>query len=100
MKRICISFFVFVFPFMLMAQQNSINIMPQPVSVSPQAGTFQLTNNILINAPAGTEVQYVTDYLTNKLHTATGYPVSVSAAGGNAAIQLILNKNSDTTLRK
>lgn len=100
MKRICISLSVLVFPMLLMAQQNKIDIVPQPVSVSPQAGNFHFNNNILITAPAGTDVQYVTNYLTHKLHTATGYPVSVSASGSNASIQLLLNKGGDTALGK
>src|SRR3954447_26372067 len=100
MKRILVLFFVFIIPFMLTAQQNTINIMPQPVSVLPQTGSFHFANNILISAPTSTEVQYVTDYLTHKLHTATGYPVTISAPGSNAAIQLVLNKNSDTALGK
>src|SRR4051812_8602086 len=100
MKKICVWLVAFIVPAMLMAQQNSIAIMPQPVSVSPQQGHFSFNNNILISAPAGTEVQYVTDYLKNKLGKATGYPVTVSASGSSAAIQLMLNKASDTTLKK
>src|SRR3954452_2648107 len=100
MKRICICLVALIVPAMLVAQQNKIAIMPQPVSVSPQQGNFSFTNNILISAPAGTEVQYVTDFLKNKLGKATGYPVTVSASGSNAAIQLMLNKSSDTALGK
>ena len=85
---------------MLMAQQNNIAIMPQPVSVLPQQGHFNFANNILISAPAGTNVQYVTNFLKAKLSKATGFAVTVSAAGNSAAIQLVLNKNSDTTLGK
>src|SRR4051812_20108196 len=98
MKKICIWLVALMAPAMLMAQQNNIAIVPQPVSVSPQQGHFSFTNNILISVPAGTDVQYVTDYLKNKFSKATGYPVTVSASGGNAAIQLMLNKASDTAL--
>jgi hexosaminidase len=99
MKKICIWLFALMVPAMLMAQQNSIAIVPQPVSVSPQQGHFSFNNNIFISAPTSADVQYVTDYLKNKLTKATGYPVTVSASGSNAAIQLMLNKSSDTTLK-
>src|SRR5207237_1190733 len=64
-----------------------------------QSGNFNFINNILITAPAGTEVQYVTDYLKNKMSRATGYPVTIGASG-SAAIQLLLNKSSDTAIGK
>src|SRR3954463_2076892 len=100
MKKICIWLFALMVPAILMAQQNTIAIVPQPVSVSPQQGHFSFTNNIFISAPTGADVQYVRDYLKNKLTKATGYPVTVSASGSsNAAIQLMLNKSSDTTLK-
>ena len=74
--------------------------MPQPVSVTPQQGHFSFNNNIIISAPAGAEVQYVTDYLKNRFGKATGNPVTINTSGSNAAIQLMLNKSSDTTLGK
>ena len=102
MKRICVWLALFMIPVMLLAQQqNNIAILPQPVSVSSQGGNFSFTsNNALISAPAGAGVQYVTDYLKNKLSTATGFPVTVGTANSNAAIQLMLNKSSDSTLGK
>lgn len=100
MKQIFVWFLAFCMPVVVLAQQSKIAIIPQPVSVLPQQGNFSFDNSIVIQAPAGAGVQYVTDYLQSKLGTATGIPVTVQAAANNAAIQLLLNKNADTTLGK
>ena len=101
MKKISTWLVLFIIPIMLVAQQQSpIAIVPQPALLMPQNGSFTFTGNILISAPAGAEAQYVADYLKNRLSKATGYPVNASTFNSNAAIQLLLNKSSDTALGK
>ncbi len=96
MKKIS-AIVLLLFPLCLFAQKkDSISIIPEPVSLTKKSGHFVLTSNVSVSAPSGTEIKYVTDYLKNKLHTATGFAVSTNAT--NTAIQLMLNSKRDTTL--
>ena len=96
-----VAFFLLVFPLCLFAQNNdSISIVPVPVSMSVKTGYFHFSSKISIDAPVQTDVKYVTDYLSNKLPMATGYTVSVNKNAAGAAIRLKLNATRDTLLSK
>ena len=79
---------------------NQIAIIPQPVKVVANAGHFSLPQTIVIAAPSGTEMKQVIAFLSDRLSTPTGIPVSVANSNGKAAIQLILNKKEDNIIGK
>ena len=94
-----IAILIFLYPLLLSAQKkDSISLIPAPVSIAYRPGYFHLPKAVSISAPAREEVKYVTDYLKTKLHTATGYPVSVNTSAAN--IVLALNATRDTVLSK
>ena len=79
---------------------NQIAIIPQPVKVVANAGHFSLPQTIVIAAPSGPEMKQVIAFLSDRLSTPTGIPVSVANSNGKAAIQLILNKKEDNIIGK
>jgi len=79
---------------------NQIAIIPQPVKVVANAGHFSLPQTIVIATPSGPEMKQVIAFLSDRLSTPTGIPVSVANSNGKAAIQLILNKKEDNIIGK
>jgi len=79
---------------------NQIAIIPQPVKVVANAGHFSLPQTIVIAAPSGPEMKQVIAFLSDRLSTPTGIPVSVANSNGKVAIQLILNKKEDNIIGK
>lgn len=57
------------------------NIIPRPVSARTDGGVFFLTEKTQIVTDASEEVKAVGEYLAGKLNPATGFHLSVSAAG-------------------
>lgn len=74
--------------------QRKISIIPEPVSIQQTNGSFKLPQSISIQAPSGTEVKPVTDFLQSKLTKATGYVAGVGSAS-NASIRLVLNSSAE-----
>jgi hexosaminidase len=79
-------------------QQDSIAIIPEPVSLTRTSGSFSLPQQVVIAAGNNKELTPVTDYLKARLAGATGLPVTVSQTAAGAAIQLVQNKTADKTL--
>ena len=79
--------------------KNEIAIIPQPVKVITNPGSFILPKNITIQSPASNDLKETVSFLKNKLSTATG--VSVTNARASAAtVKLVLNKNQNSILAK
>ncbi len=79
-----------------LAQQQPISIIPQPVSVQAQPGTFRLTKITSVHygqLPA----QYAADALVKKLNQATGYALR-AIPGDKGAIQFTINTTPDPAL--
>jgi len=82
-------------------KSNNLSIIPEPVNVITKKGRFILPHRLVIEASAKSEVKPVTDYLKNKLVTATGARVTVkSAFMAPTAIRLMLYAKPDTSLGK
>ncbi len=79
------------------AQNHSIAIIPEPVSVLPGSGNFILPRQITISAPAAPGIKGVTAVLQERLSKAAGRQVSVLAPGKPAVIELVLNTVADNT---
>lgn len=95
-----VSFFLAacIISFSALGQSNSkIAIIPEPVSITENAGTFTLPKDISINAPSNADLGETIDFLKNHLSSSTGYPVTISNAAA-ATIQLSLNKKKDDAI--
>ena len=95
---LALSLFINVF-----SQTNStgIAIIPEPVSLTKNAGHFILPKNITIGYPKKAEFDQTILSLSSKLHTATGSVVSVtSKPAATNTIRLLLNKTSDAAIGK
>jgi hexosaminidase len=77
--------------------QDSIAIIPEPVSLTRTNGSFSLPQQVVIAAGNNKELTPVTDYLKARL-AVTGLPVTVSQTDAGAAIQLVQNKTAEKVL--
>lgn len=93
MKTLLFLLGVWLYPLLILAQpgKNQLAIIPQPVSLSTQSGTFSLPQTVVIQAPARAELNPVTAYLKNRLVRATGYRVETKSSAAKPAITLTLN---------
>ena len=80
--------------------QRAIAIIPEPVSITQNTGTFTLPQQVVIAAATSEAVKPVTAFLQERLTKATGAAVSVAEGAANAAIKLTLNQSADATLGK
>lgn len=69
--------------------KKPVAIIPEPVSVKEKVGFLTLNNPVNIHAGNENNVFLVTDYLKDKLQTATGYEVNVGMQA-NAQIRFII----------
>ncbi|TDO19693.1 beta-N-acetylhexosaminidase [Pedobacter duraquae] len=78
-----------------------IAIIPEPVSLIKNTGTFTLPENVIILADKTPETKLVVDYLQMHLSIPTGSFVSIYTTSNNAAtIRLITNERENATLGK
>lgn len=82
------------------AQTNKLAIIPEPVYIMEQQGTFTLKDNtpIHINASGNVTVAKVAAQLTQSLSIATGFTFPVDNNSASTGIQLILNSAPDKEL--
>lgn len=78
--------------------QRTVALIPEPVSLTQNTGTFTLPQAVAIAAPGTNDVKPVVNFLKDHLAKPTGLPVTVSEAGANAAIKLVLTKNTDAAI--
>ncbi|GAA4414348.1 family 20 glycosylhydrolase [Nibrella viscosa] len=80
------------------AQNNTVNLIPQPVQVQPLSGSYTLKNGAAIayNKP---DAKAVADLLAQRLSTPTGYSIKAQS-GKTGAIQLRLTDTPDNQLGK
>jgi hexosaminidase len=79
---------------------STLAIIPEPVSIVKGEGFFVLPNNVVIDAGIQPEVQWVTNFLKQRLSASTGRNVVVSNASPTASIRLVLNKQANATIGK
>lgn len=81
------------------AQSSGIAIMPQPVSVKPGTGFFELPKSIRIDAPDMPELKETLSLLSKKLSVAAGTEVKVVyRSAGMSQIFLGINSTPDALL--
>ena len=83
---------------MLHAQNSSLNLIPQPVEVKQNTGSFTLTKSVTVgfNTPEGLDIAQM---LVQKINVATGFGIK-AVQGKKATIQLNINAVPDQQLGK
>ena len=79
---------------------NKISIIPQPVNLIENQGTFSLPQNIIIEAISQPEMKQTIAFLKDRLTTPTGNSVTIKSNDPSATVQLLLNKKADNILGK
>lgn len=77
-----------------MPYNQGINVIPTPVSLVQNEGSFKLNKNTVISAPTP-EVKTVAEFFASKINTATGYNVTVSDKSASNGIALMLDNLLD-----
>lgn len=79
--------------------QESLNLIPEPVAVTPVQGRYTLGNPIVIGGDlAREEVMKTATHLAQKIQTGSGRTVNVNNGAGEAAIQLLLIPTADAEI--
>jgi hexosaminidase len=73
-------------------------IIPEPVQLVQNTGTFLLPSIVLIEAPDLPALQTTNIFLQRRLSLATGYKVTVGKSLPNATIKMVLNKTVNQTI--
>lgn len=94
MKKICFVLLCLI-AVKSFSQTNSIAIIPEPVKVVQNTGSFVLPQMISIEAPERPSLKQTLDFLQQKLTLATGYHVNISKKSPGATISLQLNDADD-----
>lgn len=79
------------------AQQRTkeVAIIPEPVEIISQSGTFTLPEHISIRIGSSPGLQHVADFLQERLRVPTGSQVTVSPQNSSATIYFQINKERD-----
>ncbi len=102
MKKMC---FLLLCPLFIMkgfCQSPAIapSIIPEPVEMVQQQGTFTLPSTITIEAPDAPGLKPALDSLKQKLAGPTGYAVTFSKQSPAAIIKMVLNKTANAVIGK
>ena len=83
----------------MVSQTTSVNIIPIPVSVVSNTGSFQLTDKTVIElASTDADANRAAHFLADALSTPTGYKIAVAKSASDGAIKLILLSTEDKSL--
>ena len=101
MKRFFAAACIFI-SFSLFGQtdEKGISIIPEPVSIARQAGSFILPRNLVIEADPQPGLDWPVAFLKNRLTISTGISISVSRSPAPAVIRLLINKTADPVIGK
>jgi hexosaminidase len=77
-----------------------IAIIPEPVTVIKNAGSFSLPNTVVIEVAEQPEMKQVIAFLKDRISVPSGVHVTVSNAAPAATIKLVLNKTTDPIIGK
>ncbi|MFA7186334.1 MAG: beta-N-acetylhexosaminidase, partial [Victivallales bacterium] len=100
MKRFILLFSLSFFGLLAFGQQveREISIIPEPVSVVKKGGHYLLPDNIVISAPSGDEVNFISEHLAKKLSTAPDKKVTVHNDVSDGDIILTINAKADSQI--
>ncbi len=77
---------------------TAIAIIPEPVQLVQNAGTFILPNTISIQSPDLPALAATNNFLQQRLSLATGYKVTISPNATSPTIKMVLNKTANATI--
>ena len=80
------------------ASDKAIAIIPEPVKMVQNTGSFRLPENISIQAPALPALKGTLDSLKARLSVPTGYNVNVSEQASNPTVKLAINKTANAEI--
>ena len=80
------------------SQTGKVAIIPEPVSITQNAGEFVLPKTIVVSAPVRSDMKEVIATIRERFSVATGAHVTVLNGAANATIKLVLNKKADTAI--
>jgi len=99
MKKLLAALFFSGIGLLVFSQTNSISIVPIPVSVTVNTGTFQLTDKTAIElASTDADAGRVAHFLADALNTPTGYKIPVTKSASGGGIKLVLLPAEDKSL--
>ena len=97
MKNFMLTLCLILLPTVMMGQKNqTIAIIPEPVSIEQQDGEFTLKKNIIISSSHNEEVANVISFLKEKLSTSTQSTFEIEH--NSSLIELLLNEKRDNTI--
>ena len=99
MKRIVILIVICLSAYISQSQSSDIAIIPEPVQIVKNSGTFVLPARVLVTASGAGQVQQVVNVLKEKLKV-TGAGFEMAAKGVSPTILLTLNSKSDNMIGK
>ena len=100
MKKIVILSFCYLLGIHAICQNapTPIAIIPEPVLVVQNAGTFMLPNTITVEAPGLNELKPTLDFLQQRFTLATGYKILFGSQLPSAVIKLVVNAKPDIAI--
>lgn len=99
MKKILLACWGCLFSLLLFAQPSAdIAIIPEPVSIQKQTGSFVLPKTIVVGTSSDKDAKQVAAMLSAQLSAPTDYTVSVGSIKPTDAIQLLINTVYNKTL--
>jgi len=99
MKKLLATFFFSGASLLVLPQASSVSIIPIPVSVVTNSGSFQLTDNSVIElSSSDADANRVAHFLADALTTPTGYKIPVTKSAPGNAIKLVLLSAEDKSL--
>jgi hexosaminidase len=78
--------------------KTGVSIIPQPVTVIENEGSFTLPSAVTIRASSHPEIIETAAYLKKKITQSTGKHVTISHTAPSATIRLVMNAIADTTI--
>ncbi len=100
MKKLFLLLYAFFLVYVAQSQQ-SLNIIPEPVSVTLGQGRYQLASSLVIGGDlAKEEVMKTAQHLAGKIQTTSGKAVTINPSDAAAAVRLLLIPTQDAEIGK
>lgn len=97
-KKLIIALLCCAFAASAQQRAREVAIIPEPVEIIKQSGTFTLPQHVSIRIGSSPGLQHVADFLKERLSIPTGSEVSVSQSNPSATIYFQINKEPDTEI--
>jgi len=97
-KRVIIALLCCSFAASAQQPARQVAIIPEPVEIVKQSGTFTLPEHISIRIGSSPGLQHVSDFLKERLSVPTGSQVTVSTQNPSATIYFQINREPDTLI--